>query len=304
MLGNVNMKGFAEKAANSEDFAKNIKICFKANNLLSNDESKNLWLMDDAIELLVMMLDNVDTKVAADKIVKDCMVSNDPRLKFFKINLLIQMLYNKNTKVLAERIINGEDFSKFAKDGIGSKSRISQLKEDTIRLLVMVLGNVDTKVTAAIEASNLKVEDGAGNDVSGLYLICDAPEGQAGLLPGEGIYWSTKADGSDKITTLTLIGSVNEADHDIADIETYDGHFASTATSAVSGTYVNIEATTALDATVTSTSKNANVSTTFTLPAVSYASVPTSVAQVTALQAEVAALSLTFAFTFNVAAIN
>lgn len=163
---------------------------------------------------------------------------------------------------------------------------------------------VETKVTAAIEAKELKVEDGAGNAVSSLYLICDAPTGQAGLLPGEGIYWSTQADGSDKITSLTLIGSVNEDDNDIADITTYDGHFASTATSAVTGTYVSIAATTALDATVTSADASSDVTTTFTLPAVSYVTVPTSVAEVNALQTEVAAISLTFAFTFNVADIN
>ena len=169
---------------------------------------------------------------------------------------------------------------------------------------------VETKVTAAIEAHELHVQDGAGNEVSSLYLICDAPAGQANLLAGNGIYWSTEADGKDdlgaksEITTLTLIGSVTEDDNDIADISTYDGHFASTATGAINGTWVNIAATSALDTTVTSASKNANVQTTFTLPAVSYASVPTSVAEVNALQTEVAAISLTFAFTFNVADIN
>ena len=165
---------------------------------------------------------------------------------------------------------------------------------------------VETKVTAAIEANELKVQDGAGNDVTELYLICDAPSGQSGLLAGNGIYWSTENsnDVSKKITSLTLIGSVTEEDHDIAEISTYDGHFASTATSAISGTYVSIASTSALDATVTSTSKNANVEYVWTLPEVSYVTVPTSVAEVTALQTEVAAISLTFAFTFNVADIN
>ena len=74
--------------------------------------------------------------------------SNDPKLMCNALDLLTKKLRDDNTKVLAERIINGEDFSKFAKDGIGSKSRISQLKEDTIRLLVMVLGNDNTKVAA------------------------------------------------------------------------------------------------------------------------------------------------------------
>ena len=162
------------------------------------------------------------------------------------------------------------------------------------------------KVTAAIEAKELKVEDGNGNAVSALYLICDAPTGQTGLLPGNGIYWSTHNENnvSYKIESLTLIGSVNEADHDIADISTYDGHFASTATSAVSGTYVNIAAAAALDQTVTSTGKDVDVKYVWNLPAVSYASVPTSVAEVTAMQAEVAAITLTFAFTFNVSALH
>lgn len=165
---------------------------------------------------------------------------------------------------------------------------------------------VSGKVTAAIEASGLAVEDGNGNAVTSLYLICDAPSGQSGLLDGNGIYWSTENsnDHSKAITTLTLIGSVNEDDNDIADISTYKGHFASTATSAVSGTWVNIAATTALNQEVTSTSKNANVEYVWTLPAPSYAAIPTSVAEVNALETEVHAISLTFSFTFNVSAIN
>ncbi len=165
--------------------------------------------------------------------------------------------------------------------------------------------NVEPKVTAAIEASNLKVEDGAGHEITALYLICDAPTGQTGLLPGNGIYWSTENsnDVSKKITSLTLVGSVNELDNDIADITKYDGHFASTALSAVSGTWVNIAAAAALNETVQSTSKNADVEYVWNLPAVSYVQVPASVAEVTSMRAEVAALTLTFAFTFNVSAL-
>jgi len=161
---------------------------------------------------------------------------------------------------------------------------------------------VVTEVTAAIEANELKVQDGAGHDVDSLYLICDAPSGEAGLVAGNGIYWSTENsnDHSKAITTLTLVGSVNEDDNDILDFSTYTGHFASTATAAVAGTWVNIAATTALDQDVVSTGKNTNVEYVWTLPAPSYAAVPTSVAEVNALQTEVAALSLTFSFTFNV----
>lgn len=158
------------------------------------------------------------------------------------------------------------------------------------------------KTTAAIEASGLRVTDGNNNDISNLYIICDAPSGETGLIAGNGIYWSTEDsnDPSKAITTLTLVGSVTEDDNDIADITTYDGHFASTATNAVSGTWVNVAATTALNQTVTSVGKDDDVEYVWTLPALSYASVPTSVAEVNSLQAEVAAINLTFAFTFNV----
>ena len=163
--------------------------------------------------------------------------------------------------------------------------------------------SIQGKVTAAIEASGLAVQDCAGNDVTGLYIICDAPAGQTGLVAGQGIYWSTQADGSDTITSLTLVGSVTEDDNDIADINTYTGHFASTAFSAVNGTYVGIAAAAALDQSVVSADASADVQYVWTLPALSYNTIPSSVAQVNLLQAEVAALSLTFSFTFNVASI-
>lgn len=157
------------------------------------------------------------------------------------------------------------------------------------------------EATAAIEADGLVVKSGA-NEISNLYLICDAPSGETGLVAGNGIYWSTENsnDYSKAITTVTLVGSVTEDDNDILDFTTYTGHFASTATSAVTGTWVNIAATSALDTTVVSVSKDADVEYIWTLPTPSYAAVPTSVAEVNELEAEVNALSLTFSFTFNV----
>ena len=162
---------------------------------------------------------------------------------------------------------------------------------------------INGKATAAIEANGLRVTDGAGNDITTLYLICDAPAGQEGLVAGNGIYWATDKEGQNAITALTLFGTVNEDDNDIADITTYTGLFTSTATAVVNGTYVNIAATTALNQEVVSASKNADVQTTFTLPTPSYASVPTTVAEVNALQTEVNALSLTFSFTFKVVSV-
>ena len=185
----------------------------------------------------------------------------------------------------------------FAGVGYAAWTFTKQVSDDAV-----VVG----KTTAAIEADGLRVTDGAGNDVANLYLICDAPSGETGLIAGNGIYWSTEDsnDHSKAITSLKLIGSVNEDDNDIADISTYVGHFASTATSAVAGTWVSIASTSALDTTVVSASKDADVEYVWTLPTPAYVAVPTSVAEVNALQAEVAAISLTFAFTFNVASVN
>ncbi len=165
--------------------------------------------------------------------------------------------------------------------------------------------NPTGKVTAAIEAKDLKVQDGNGNEVTGLYLICDAPtNGGTNLTAGKGIYWSTKVDGSETITSLMLVGSVNEVDHDIADIASYDGKFTSTATTAINGTYVGIPMTSSLDVTITSVNKNTDVTTTFTLPTALYNKVPSNVTEVSALQAEVNSIVLTFNFQFSVIAIH
>ena len=162
--------------------------------------------------------------------------------------------------------------------------------------------SVTGKATAAIEASGVRVVDGDDADISNLYIICDAPTGQEGLNDGNGIYWSTENsnDVSKKITTIKLIGSVNEHDEDILDFSTYTGHFSSTATSAINGTWVNVAATTALNQDVVSASKNADVEYVWTLPALSYADIPENVAEVDLLKAEVNAISLTFSFKFNV----
>lgn len=163
---------------------------------------------------------------------------------------------------------------------------------------------ISGKVTAAIEAQGLSVQDGSGNELAGIYLICDAPEGEEGLLDGDGIYWSTQANGSDTITALTLVGSVNYDANDIADCSTYVGQFTAPAFEAVDGTYVDIAAVAAFSAEVTSEGPSASVSTTYTLPVPSYDLIPTNVAGVNALETEVHALSLSLSFTFKIKSIN
>ena len=162
------------------------------------------------------------------------------------------------------------------------------------------VADIAGKVTAAIEAQNLVIKNADKSaDVSSLYIICDAPTGETGLLAGEGIYWATDALGEDPIEALTLIGSVNEDDNDIPDIEKYVGHFSMTSVAAISGEWVEMEAA-SLSADVTSEDKDSDVEYIWNLPALSYAKVPASVAEVDELQAEVNALNIDFVFNFNV----
>lgn len=155
--------------------------------------------------------------------------------------------------------------------------------------------------TAAIEAHDLVVKNADESAVvTQLYIICDAPSGQSGLVAGQGIYWATDAAGANPITQLVLIGSVTEDDNDIADISQYVGTFTGGAITAINGTWVNVAAASALNQDVTSTGKDNAVKYTYTLPALSYADVPESVAEVDALETEVNAISITIEFHFNV----
>lgn len=156
------------------------------------------------------------------------------------------------------------------------------------------IASISGSATAAIEASNVQVKTADGSaTVSTLYIICDSPN-------GDGIYWSTSADGSNPITQVKLIGIVNEDDNDILDFSTYVGTFTASMTGAPnSTTWVNVPTVT-LDHDVTSTGKNTNVEYVYTLPTLSYKAVPTSVSEVNALETEVNAFDLTITFSFSV----
>ena len=158
------------------------------------------------------------------------------------------------------------------------------------------IDNISGAAHAAIEANNVEVKTADGSaTVSTLYIICDSPD-------GEGIYWSTTNDTtapSHKITQVKLIGSVNEDDFDILDFSTYTGTFTCSFAGVSTGTWVNVPSI-SLDQDVVSSSKNANVEYLYTLPTLTYKVVPTSVAEVEALQTEVNALDLTITFSFNV----
>ena len=158
---------------------------------------------------------------------------------------------------------------------------------------------ISGNVAAAIEAKSVEVKNAEGNaDVTNLYIICSS---QA----ANGIYWSTTADGSNQITQVKLIGSVNEDDNDFVDFTEYTGTFTSSVTGAPeSTTWINIASFTTLNEDVASTSKNAPVEYYYTLPALTYKDVPENVTEVNALETEVNAISITITFTFSVKSVT
>ena len=149
-------------------------------------------------------------------------------------------------------------------------------------------------VTAAIEAQNVTA------DPATFYLICDAPSGEEGLVAGNGIYWSDTAENDGSVlTSINLTGTVLEHDENLLDFSKYKGKFVITA-EALDTTYVDIAAVNLTTDLITVDSKNGNCEYEYTLPALSYAAVPTSVAQVTAMNDELAASTIKFTVKFNV----
>ena len=156
--------------------------------------------------------------------------------------------------------------------------------------------NVAGTAFAAIEAQNVQIKNADGSaDVTNLYIICAKPE-------EDGIYWSTKADGSNQITQIKLIGSVNEDDLGNLDFDTYTVTFSCAYAGNSTLKYVNIPAF-ALAEDVESEGKDTDVEYLYTLPALSYNKTPENVAEVQAMYAEVSALSIEIQFSFNVKAV-
>ena len=149
-------------------------------------------------------------------------------------------------------------------------------------------------VTAAIEANNVSA------DPANFYLICDAPSGEAGLVAGNGIYWSDTAENDGSVlTSINLTGTVNENDENLLDFSKYKGKFVITA-EALDTTYVDIAAVNLTTDLITVNSKNGNCEYEYVLPSLSYATVPANVAQVTAMNNELAAATIKFTVKFNV----
>lgn len=146
------------------------------------------------------------------------------------------------------------------------------------------------KVAAAIEANDLEVKKGE-TSISNLYIIC-ASQAE------NGIYWSTTANGSDRITQIQLVGSVTVDDNDFVDYTAYKGTFTCTS-AAVNGTWISIAAIN-LNQEETSADAHSAITYDFTLPALSYAQVPSSIAEVDAMEEEANAISIILTFNFKV----
>ncbi len=166
-------------------------------------------------------------------------------------------------------------------------------------------------VTAAIEASGVKVykEAACENEITTLYIICDAPTaGGTNLLAGNGIYFSTANDTTafaNKIETVYLKGTVNYNAEDIADKTTYIGTYTA-ASEAYNGTYFTATAMTGgNDTASTEVGTDPAASNAISLPTLAYVAdqIPGNVAAVTTMNEALTSVSITLSFTFAVTSV-
>lgn len=169
---------------------------------------------------------------------------------------------------------------------------------------VSVNENISGKVTAAIEADNVKVYNGA-NEISTIYLIADAPKADdplydgTKLLAGNGLYWASDDQGANVITSLKLVGQVNQNDYDIAQIRGYTGTFTVSG-GAITSSYISIDAAGSLaSSSVVVNTPDGDCEVVYTLPTLKYTDVPEDVAEVGTMRSglSVSAFSFSFAVT-------
>lgn len=72
------------------------------------------------------------------------------------------------------------------------------------------VSTVQDRVAVGIELNDTFVLYDAATDapVTALYLICDAPSGETGILNGDGVYWATDEAGTNAITNVYIKGSL------------------------------------------------------------------------------------------------
>ena len=150
------------------------------------------------------------------------------------------------------------------------------------------VATIEDRVAVGIELTDdFALYNASGDaEVTALYLICDAPAGEAGVLDGDGVYWATDAAGANAITNVYIKGTITKDAEDGVKDNKSTVEVAFTAShNLASNSYVSFGAMTApANVTGISTADGTTVqSASFALPAVAYISVPTSVAQLTAM---------------------
>jgi len=155
-------------------------------------------------------------------------------------------------------------------------------------------------VTCAVEASDLTA------DHDTLYLICDAPADPTGnLKAGDGIFWSTSADGLNPITELTLTGEFNHNQEDLDYEHGIEYEFTCTPSGdlAADTAYFTYTAGSFASGETGTSTTFADVTAVYTLPTYEYVAAVkayNSVSQVTAMNSALNGKTLTLSFTFGI----
>jgi len=153
------------------------------------------------------------------------------------------------------------------------------------------VSTVEDKVAVGIELNDgFKLYNAADDaEVNTLYLICDAPTSEDGVLAGSGVYWATDAAGADAITNVYIKGSLTKDMEDsIKDKTSVIVQFTASHNLATND-YVTFGAMTApankVVEDITAAGSYNVQSVSFALPSVEYvtAKIPHSIAELTAM---------------------
>ena len=163
--------------------------------------------------------------------------------------------------------------------------------------------NATAKVTCGIEATGLKVYNGA-NEIDNLYVIFDAPTVAAGnRKAGAGIFYSAAANGSEPITTLRLVGEISHIANDLHYGDTAEQvEFTVDEDNQMPAAQVNFTAGSIASATQPVVAGTNEYEATYTLPALDYVAAPTSMAELGAFKDAVNGATIALDFTFGIAA--
>lgn len=162
---------------------------------------------------------------------------------------------------------------------------------------------VTSKVTCAIQADNVKVYNGE-DEIENLYIIFDAPTTASGnRKAGEGIFYSTTADGANKITTLRLVGTIVHNENDLHYNDSSEKvEFKVTETNNIPTAQVGFTAGSISDSVQDVVSGDLEYEAVYELPTYTYVSAPTSLSELEAFKIAVSGTTLSLSFTFGIKA--